>query len=35
MSVVVIGSYAKALVITADRIPGEGETLLGSDYRET
>lgn len=35
MSIVVIGSYAKALVITADRIPGEGETLLGSDYRET
>lgn len=35
MSIVVIGSYAKALIITADRIPGEGETLLGTDYRET
>lgn len=35
MAIVVIGSYAKALIITADRIPGEGETLLGTDYRET
>jgi len=35
MSVVVIGSYAKALVITANRIPGEGETVLGTNYRET
>lgn len=35
MSIVVIGSYAKALIITADRIPGEGETLLGTGYRET
>jgi ribokinase len=35
MTIVVIGSYAKALVITAERIPGRGETLLGSDYRET
>lgn len=35
MSVVIIGSYAKALVVTAERIPGKGETLLGTDYRET
>jgi len=33
--VVVIGSYAKALVVTADRIPLEGETLIGTDYRQT
>lgn len=31
----VIGSYAKALVMTADRIPAAGETLLGRDYRQT
>lgn len=31
----VIGSYAKALVMTTERIPVEGETLLGRDYRET
>lgn len=31
----VIGSYAKALVVTADRIPQPGETLLGWGYRET
>ena len=31
----VIGSYAKALVMTADRIPVAGETLLGRDYRQT
>ena len=31
----IIGSYAKALVMTADRIPGPGETLLGRDYRQT
>lgn len=34
-SVAVVGSYAKALVMTADRIPGPGETLIGRDYRET
>jgi ribokinase len=33
--VCVIGSYAKALVVTADRIPIEGETLIGHDYRQT
>ncbi|WP_051326017.1 ribokinase [Glycomyces tenuis] len=33
--VAVVGSYAKALVMTADRIPGAGETLIGRDYRET
>ncbi|MCC2591867.1 ribokinase [Tessaracoccus sp. OS52] len=33
--VVVLGSYAKALVITADRIPITGETLIGRQYRET
>lgn len=33
--VCVIGSYAKALVMTADRIPAPGETLLGHDYRQT
>jgi ribokinase len=31
----VIGSYAKALVMTADRIPVAGETLVGRDYRQT
>lgn len=34
MKVCIIGSYAKALVVTADRIPTEGETLMGHDYRE-
>lgn len=34
-SVCVIGSYAKALVVTADRIPTPGETLVGWDYRQT
>lgn len=33
--ILVVGSYAKALVITAERIPRSGETLLGQDYRET
>ncbi len=35
MKVCIIGSYAKALVMTADRIPIAGETLIGRDYRET
>lgn len=35
MKVCVIGSYAKALVMTAERIPLAGETLIGRDYRET
>lgn len=35
MRVTVLGSYAKALVMTTDRIPTVGETLLGRDYRET
>lgn len=30
----VLGSYAKAIVITADRIPLAGETLVGRDYRQ-
>lgn len=34
-TVCIIGSYAKALVMTAERIPLVGETLLGYDYRET
>lgn len=33
--VIIIGSYAKALVITVDRIPDEGETVLGKNFRET
>ena len=32
MKICVIGSYAKALVMTADRIPLLGETLIGYDY---
>ena len=35
MKVCVIGSYAKALVMTTQRIPLAGETLIGTDYRET
>lgn len=35
MKVCIIGSYAKALVMTTDRIPLEGETLIGRDYRGT
>ncbi len=35
MKVCVIGSYAKALVMTTDRIPLAGETLIGRDYRGT
>lgn len=35
MKVCIIGSYAKALVMTVDRIPLAGETLIGDDYRET
>src|SRR5882724_10534126 len=33
--VVVIGSYAIALVMDVDRLPQEGETLLGRDFRQT
>jgi Sugar kinases, ribokinase family len=33
--VAVVGSYAQALVLTTTRIPLEGETLIGKDYRET
>jgi len=29
----VVGSYIKTFVITADRIPREGETLMGRNYR--
>jgi ribokinase len=32
--VTVLGSYAKAIVITADRIPLAGETIVGHDYRQ-
>jgi ribokinase len=35
MSVVILGSYAKALVMTAARIPTVGETLIGWDFRQT
>lgn len=35
MKIGIIGSYAKALVMTANRIPRPGETLVGRDYRET
>lgn len=35
MKVCIIGSYAKALVMTSNRIPLVGETLIGYDYRET
>ncbi|WP_162367318.1 ribokinase [Acerihabitans arboris] len=35
MSVFILGSYAKALVMTADRIPLAGETLIGRDFRQT
>ncbi|MEK4149474.1 ribokinase [Robertmurraya sp. FSL W8-0741] len=35
MKICIIGSYAKALVMTTDRIPLVGETLLGDHYRET
>ena len=34
-NVAIIGSYAKALVVTTDRIPVTGETLIGTDYRQT
>jgi ribokinase len=32
--VTILGSYAKAIVITADRIPLAGETIVGRDYRQ-
>ena len=35
MSVFILGSYAKALVMTTDRIPLAGETLIGHDFRQT
>ncbi len=35
MSVFILGSYAKALVMTVERIPLAGETLIGSDFRQT
>lgn len=35
MSVFILGSYAKALVMTVERIPLVGETLIGSDFRQT
>lgn len=33
--VVVVGSYATALVVTSERIPIAGETLIGRDFRKT
>ena len=35
MHIGIIGSYAKALVMTTERIPKAGETLIGRNYRET
>lgn len=35
MSVFILGSYAKALVMTTDRLPQAGETLIGYDFRQT
>lgn len=35
MSVFILGSYAKALVMTTDRLPLAGETLIGYDFRQT
>ena len=35
MSVFILGSYAKALVMTTERIPLVGETLIGEDFRQT
>jgi ribokinase len=35
MSVFILGSYAKALVMTTERIPLSGETLIGQDFRQT
>ena len=35
MSVFILGSYAKALVMTAERIPLAGETLIGHVFRQT
>lgn len=33
--VIVVGSYAAALVMDVDRIPAEGETVMGRGYRVT
>lgn len=35
MSIFVLGSYAKALVMTTERIPLVGETLIGENFRQT
>jgi ribokinase len=35
MSIFILGSYAKALVMTAERIPLAGETLIGTDFRQS
>ncbi len=35
MSIFILGSYAKALVMTTERIPLAGETLIGQDFRQT
>lgn len=35
MSLLILGSYAKALVMTAERIPLAGETLIGQNFRQT
>ncbi|SNY90242.1 ribokinase [Cohaesibacter sp. ES.047] len=35
MSIIILGSYLRALVMTTERIPVVGETLLGRDFRQT
>lgn len=35
MGLFILGSYAKALVMTTERIPMAGETLIGSNFRQT
>ncbi|GAL24428.1 ribokinase [Vibrio variabilis] len=35
MAIFILGSYAKALVMTTERIPLVGETLIGDDFRQT
>lgn len=35
MSVFILGSYAKALAISAEHVPLPGETMLGHDFRQT
>ncbi len=35
MGIFILGSYAKALVMTTERIPLAGETLIGDNFRQT